>query len=78
MSTYNVPGTVLGTRDAADSKAAGSLAVMRILVSAAGGWLPDVIVLFWERNISCWGRGEVQRLGKHFIPISLIFPGPHF
>lgn len=46
LTTCNVPGAVLGTGDAADSKAAGSLAAtIVLLVSAAGGWFPDVIVL---------------------------------
>lgn len=71
-----MPGSVVGTRYARDSKTAGSLAVVRIPVSAAGDWLPDVTVLCWERNISCWGRKEVQRLGKSFVPVSFIFPGP--
>lgn len=76
MSPCHVPGSVVGTRDAGDSKTAGSLAVVRIPVSVAGDQLPDVTVLCWEKTISCWGRGEVQRLGKSFVPVSLIFPGP--
>ena len=58
MSPCHVPGSVVGTRDAGDSKTASSLAVVRIPVSAAGDWLPDVTVFCWERNISCWGQGE--------------------
>lgn len=39
-----MPGPALGARDTAHGKAAG--AVMTVLVSAAGGWLPDVTMLF--------------------------------
>lgn len=69
MSACHVPGSVVSTRDAGDSRTAVSLAV-RIPVSAAvAGSLMSLSSA--GRGISLAGDKE-----KSFVPISLIFPGP--
>ena len=64
-----MPGSVVSTRDAGDSRTAVSLAV-RIPVSAA--------VAGSLMSLSSAGRGISLAGGKEksFVPISLIFPGP--